>query len=636
MITKKTALQYHKAGFHVIPVTSNKTPACKNWKQYQTAQTVQDINELWQQDSWGIAILTGIDGLEVIDVDQKHDVEGELMLRYQKHNDQYNDDSISFAYLTVTCTPNDGYHIYYKCDKIQGNQKLASRPATTDELEQHNQTAKRKKEDIDQLPQVLIETRGIGGYVLAPPSPGYEVQYGKLSNVQHITQEQRFNLLRNAQYFNTLVKSSTIDYKATSLTVADYEGKPSWEVYNEKQDGISLLEQHGWTRVYEDKFRVYLKRPGNTTAKTSANYHKEKGIFVCHSTSTVFEAGKGYTPYAIYATLEHNGDFSAAAKTLYKQGYGTAKKIQSSPIEDSPIQPKKDENIDDLLAFVKSTKFDIREPIREDEAILTSSVDGEVYKLAGKGMIASIVGEQKSGKSLITSAFTASGLSGKRILSFGLDLQGSNAAFFDTEQPKFFYQKTQERIYNMAGLYDNHPKYEAYQLRRLSVDDRVKAIDAILSNRKDLSYIVIDGIVDLCKDFNSEAEAKRTIERLMHWSDETGALIVTVLHLTKSQGFMRGHLGTELQNKHDLALQVSIDEETGLYEVRHRDSRFKPFKGFTFYRDSKGIPVMENDYQPAPPPNGSFAPVHHSTMVTSKADIDDDLIPKIRVCDLHY
>jgi hypothetical protein len=632
MITKKTALQYHKAGFHVIPVTSNKTPACKNWKQYQTAQTAGDIDELWQQDSWGIAILTGIDGLEVIDVDQKHDVEGGLMLRYQKHNDKYNDESISFAYLTVTCTPNDGYHIYYKCDKIQGNQKLASRPATAEELQQHNATAKRKKEDPDQLPQVLIETRGTGGYVLAPPTPGYEVQYGKLSKVQHITQEQRFNLLRNAQYFNTLVKSSDIDYKAARQTTADYEGKPSWEVYNEKADAIALLEQHGWKQVYQDKFRVYLKRPGNTSAKTSGNYHREKGIFVCHSTSTVFEAEKGYTPYAIYATLEHNGDFSAAAKALYQQGYGTAKKVQQLPAGEQHKQEKKEESIDNLLAFVKSTRFDIRQPIKEDEAILTSTIDGETYKLAGKGMIASIVGEQKSGKSLITSAFTAAGLSGRQVLSFDLNLQDGNAIFFDTEQPRYFYQKTQERIYKMARLYDNHPKYEAYQLRRLAVEDRIKAIDAILQGRQDLSYIVIDGIVDLCKDFNSESEAKRTIERLMHWSDETGALIVTVLHLTKSQGFMRGHLGTELQNKHDLALQVSIDEETGFYEVRHRDSRFKPFKGFTFQRDDKGLPVMDNDAYPIEEQPDYYTPSAYqqptaasSSVLVSKTAGDDDV-----------
>ena len=46
-------------------------------------------------------------------------------------------------------------------------------------------------------------------------------------------------------------------------------------------------------------------------------------IFYPFSTSTVFEAGRGYNPTQVYTILEHGGDYSAASKQLYQAGYGT-------------------------------------------------------------------------------------------------------------------------------------------------------------------------------------------------------------------------------------------------------------------------------------------------------------------------
>jgi putative DNA primase/helicase len=43
------------------------------------------------------------------------------------------------------------------------------------------------------------------------------------------------------------------------------------------------------------------------------------------STSTVFEAEKGYTKFSAYTLLNHNGDFSAAARELVELGYSTKK-----------------------------------------------------------------------------------------------------------------------------------------------------------------------------------------------------------------------------------------------------------------------------------------------------------------------
>jgi hypothetical protein len=55
-----------------------------------------------------------------------------------------------------------------------------------------------------------------------------------------------------------------------------------------------------------------------------------------------------------------------------------------------------------------------------------------------------------------------------------------------------------------------------------------------------------------------------------------------MLHLTKKDGFLRGSLGTELQNKSDLLIKGQLDEEE--FSVSHitclqsRDARFSSYK----------------------------------------------------------
>jgi hypothetical protein len=581
------ALKYHRAGFRCIPVTETKAPACGSWKRFMEAQSEKDIRDIFARDSHGIALLMGIGGLECIDVDEKYSLDGQLMAKFMRLNDEVNANSAPFTSLTVVRTTSGGYHVLYRCDAPEGNQKLANRPATEEE---------RKGGDTV---KVLIETRGVGGYIVACPTPGYEVEFGRMSDIPHISMGQRLDILRCAKMFDETPVMAPSPLPPASPAYA--EGDAPWEKYNETADGVSLLQAHGWSVVYEDRDRVYLRRPGDTKAKTSGNWHKMKRLFVSHSTSTAFDAAKGYTAYGIYTVLEHRSDFSASAKALLQSGYGSAPQRPAASVpaphgipEAKPIvDPKAEEEA--LRAFIRSTRFDITAPIKEDKATLLTHIGGKAYKLAGPGMIVGVVGPQKSSKTSIVAAITASAISQREqpILSFGMDIEGKKAVYFDTEQSAYFYQRTQEMIHRMAGLYANSDKYHAYHLRRLSADQRLRGIDLELAGRKDLGLIVIDGLVDLLVNFNSETESARVMEYLLKWSDETKAMIVTVLHLTKADGFMRGHLGTALQNKYDAGIQVNKDGEDSIFRVKCRDSRFAPFQPFEFTKDEFGYPVFE-------------------------------------------
>jgi hypothetical protein len=604
MTIQEAALQYHRTGLHVIPVNPDKRPTGP-WKQFQAQQTEEDVRRLFSGNPWGLAILTGPGGLEVIDVDEKHDPTKSIFVRYVKYNDLYSGNECGILDMPVQSTMNGGYHVLYRCRTIEGNQKLAMRIATDEELAAHNATVERPIDDPAKLPQCLIETRGTGGYVVAHPTPGYEMQYGDLTNIPTITERQRFYLLQAARAFNEVTQKSKPDTEVPRINQPSATGgKTVIDDFNDKNHAVDLLCGYGWTVVSEDGERVHLKRPGNSDAKTSGNFHKGRGVFMTFSTSTALEAEKGYSAFGIYAAMEHGGDAKAAVKDLGAQGYGESlpapiERVEPATEQEQPAVERKQEHIGDLLAFVKSTRFDILAPIKEEHATLTLDNEGKIWKLGGFGMIGAVVGAQKAGKSVVASCIVASALAdGDRKLGFGMEMRGKNIAFFDTEQSGFFYKKTQERIHHLAGIYSNRDYYEAYHLRRLNPRDRVRAIGAMLAGRKDLGLVVIDGIVDLCDNFNDETASARTMEHLMRWSDETGALFLTVLHLTKSEGFMRGHLGTALQNKYDFGIEVLRDRNTNIFDVKCRETRFAPFPGFSFLRDEKGMPYIEGT--PAP------------------------------------
>ena len=150
-------------GFSLISVGENKRPNTK-WKKYQTSQISKNdfeknynikknayINSLSQtveiQATANIGICTGFFDVEVIDVDLK------VLPSIQKQQEFWNEylgflrksiidfDSKVVIYQTLT----GGYHILYRCKKIGGNEKIAK-------LKSHN--------------QAIIETRGVGGYVV--------------------------------------------------------------------------------------------------------------------------------------------------------------------------------------------------------------------------------------------------------------------------------------------------------------------------------------------------------------------------------------------------------------------------------------------------------------------------------------
>lgn len=331
-----------------MPVMANKRPLYPGWQENRVQYNFDGVEAV------GLVCGSISGNVEVLDIDLKYDITGRLMHDLCKDIDEICP-GLRDKFV-VQKTMSGGYHFIYKCSVIEGNRKLASRPATEDEkrhtfninlpkfrdqfiserskdfggdsnallnaAESYAQGMAKKKYEGDKV-RVLLETRGDKGYIACYPTPGYELVQGDFSKIQTITPSERQRLFEICHTFNSYIeKIKTDDRRSKLSSKKEIKGKTPLEDYNDRGDVISLLIDHGWSEVRKRGHKIHLKRPGVTSAETSGNFDEELNLFSVFSTSTEFEVNTGYSPCAVYAKLVHNDDFSATAKDLYEKGFG--------------------------------------------------------------------------------------------------------------------------------------------------------------------------------------------------------------------------------------------------------------------------------------------------------------------------
>jgi len=269
----------------------------------------ENVEFYFKDENINIAILTG-DNLEVIDVDCKYDLTGNLYAQLAKAI-RYTLPDV-WDKIVIQRTSNNGYHLIYKCAQIGGNTTLARRFASSDELA------------LGEREKTLIETRGEGGYILISPSKGYQFIKGLPEDIQTISIDERAELLAICRSFNKI-----ISLDLTGISKAKQQDPESpWNVFNNQNDWTYIrdeLARAGWEILREDDERVFVLRPG-ASSKTSGAIWKANNIMFLFSTSTEFPERHPISPFDIVRYLKYDGDILKAARGLSEMGIGKFKK----------------------------------------------------------------------------------------------------------------------------------------------------------------------------------------------------------------------------------------------------------------------------------------------------------------------
>ena len=220
--------------------------------------------------------------------------------------------------LVRVVTPRPGLHVYYRCEVIGGCEKLAR--------------VAEKDANGKLRPKAIAETKGEGGYCLCPPSPAdchqkntcYRFEDEKdLTMIPTITPEERDVLLSAARGLNTWEEPPRPAKKPVQQDPLDIGTRPG-DDFNRRADWPEILTPHGWHLLYEDADGTEnWSRPGKDFGTSATvNYLGLDLLHVFSCNADPFEPETSYNKFSVYALLEHDGDFTAAAQHLASLGYG--------------------------------------------------------------------------------------------------------------------------------------------------------------------------------------------------------------------------------------------------------------------------------------------------------------------------
>ncbi len=272
------------------------------WEPFQSRFASDEELESMFQGGVGIGIVGGVvsNGLEILDFD-----DGDLFPPWYKSVEHI------ACKLPIVETPSLGFHVYYRCEVVSGNQKIATDP-TRDK-------------------QTLIETRGQGGYVCGVESPngihklGLYVQHSGpvLPEVPSITKDERLQLWKAARKFDRGNSLKEFLPKKPQTKLAKNDGDTPWDDFNRRASWSEAIpgwrerESNAWTRPGKDHgISAVVRKANGDGAEVLVVFSTNAGPLSPtsrHKTFSKFEAFK---------QLIHSGDGKAAVKAVRSLGYG--------------------------------------------------------------------------------------------------------------------------------------------------------------------------------------------------------------------------------------------------------------------------------------------------------------------------
>ena len=381
----------------------------------------------------------------------------------------------------------------------------------------------------------------------------------------------------NAQDLLEVARSFNARAPREAVQPSKLEDVSPGDDYDARGDVQGLLKSHGWVQTDD----VHWRRPGKDRG-ISASFGVIPDRFWVFSTSTCFEPEKLYKPYAVYAMLEHDGDFKSAMRELSRLGYGSKKAPE-------PIDPRKS------LERAQEAKSE-EEQQAEEDALLERLAKVEfwpgpepedqicLFKLAGVeiahvGNHLTLIAPIKSGKSAFIGAILAATtpkIEGADLL--GLEFtnpEGHAVIHVDTEQSRNDHHRLLTRSLRRCGV-DCPPDYLlSFCMTGWEPSDIMQAIEFLCEKAKlafgGIHSVVIDGTADLARSVNDEEESNALERWVRNLAINHQCCVVNVIHQNPGGDKSRGHLGSQFERKSETVLMLEKkDERTVIYSTRTR------------------------------------------------------------------
>jgi hypothetical protein len=228
----------------------------------------------------------------------------------------------------------------------------------------------------------------------------------------------------------------------------------------------------------------------------------------------------------------------------------------------------------DTMAILKPCEIDFNNPPIRAEMII--SING--VPLGTQGNLFGITGGEGTGKSNYVGSLIAGTV---RDASFPVDTLGTTVQpdrdkkavlLYDTEQSEVQLYKNISGILKRGKLNAMPDYFKAYCLTSMSRKERLQAIvqsmDKFYYQFGGIQMVIIDGIADLVRCANDEAESIGVIDELYRLAGIYKTCIVCVLHFVPNGMKLRGHLGSELQRKAAAILSIEKDESPQISVVK--------------------------------------------------------------------
>jgi len=173
-------------------------------------------------------------------------------------------------------------------------------------------------------------------------------------------------------------------------------------------------------------------------------------------------------------------------------------------------------------------------------------------------------GLPKTGKStyvgaLIASAFTPWAIYGQKL---HLPETRRRVALFDTESAPYDLYKARERIRREIDVSEIPERLDIFSLREDPPRIIREFIEQYLKATPECAVAVIDGLLDLCMDYNDVLETREIATYLKRVTKIYDVCLVLVLHLSKNTGETLGHLGANTDRWAQSTLTVRRNRET--------------------------------------------------------------------------